>query len=234
MFRAARTLLVLAVAAFLCLAFLIAYPNTPLPDAWNPAKPLSVSDPMTPMTGWKLRRAQTGEACFAALESAEVAFTRLDDFEESDVCHIRDRVRLNGLGQVRVAPFETRCTIALRMALWERHGISPAARAITGQNVAELHHLTSYNCRRLRTSNGPSDRMSTHATADAVDITGVTLADGRRITLIEDWGPTPEGRFLQAIRDSACDVFATTLGPDFNALHRDHFHLQSRGFGTCR
>jgi hypothetical protein len=37
-----------------------------------------------------------------------------------------------------------------------------------------------------------------------------------------------------AVRDSACVWFKTALGPEFNDLHKDHFHLQSRGFGTCR
>ena len=40
--------------------------------------------------------------------------------------------------------------------------------------------------------------------------------------------------FLQAARDGACDWFSLTLSPDYNSLHEDHFHLQSRGWGLCR
>ena len=78
--------------------------------------------------------------------------------------------------------------------------------------------------------------MSTHATADAIDITGFTLEDGRKITLLEGWDsedPAVSG-FLRDVRDSACDWFRVTLGPDYNALHADHFHLQNTGWGACR
>jgi len=55
------------------------------------------------------------------------------------------------------------------------------------------------------------------------------------MTLIGGWDGAPEEQaFLRAARDGACRWFATTLGPDYNALHADHFHLQSRGWGTCR
>uniref|UniRef100_UPI0025EFD6C8 extensin family protein n=1 Tax=Pseudooctadecabacter sp. TaxID=1966338 RepID=UPI0025EFD6C8 len=82
---------------------------------------------------------------------------------------------------------------------------------------------------------GGSTRWSTHATADAIDVSGFDLADSTTIRLIRDWdGTDDKARFLRAVRDSACTWFATTLGPDYNALHADHFHLQARGWGTCR
>ncbi len=34
-----------------------------------------------------------------------------------------------------------------------------------------------------------------------------------------------EARFLRAIHKAACGPFGTVLGPEANALHRDHFHL---------
>ncbi|WP_051068094.1 extensin family protein [Octadecabacter antarcticus] len=59
---------------------------------------------------------------------------------------------------------------------------------------------------------------------------------GLRIPLlIYNWDDcTDEGRFLRAFPDSACSWFATTLGPNYNTLHADHFHLQARGWGACR
>ena len=87
----------------------------------------------------------------------------------------------------------------------------------------------SYNCRNV----AGSSRLSAHSTASAVDISGFVLADGRRIDLLDGWDG-PDGDFLRRIRDAACTWFGTTLGPEYNALHRDHFHLQDRGYGTCR
>lgn len=223
----------LAVAAVLG-AVAMVHPDTPLPDHWNPLRPLDISAPPTPVTRLKLPRAQSGAACRAALGTGAVRFAPMPDLAVSGTCHIRDRVLLSGLGGAALDPLETRCATALRLALWQRHGLEPAARAAFGTGIARIHHLSSYNCRPLRTPSGSFGRMSTHATADAVDITGVTLADGRRVTLLGGWGSGPEGAFLEAARDSACTWFATALGPDYNALHADHFHLQTRGWGLCR
>jgi hypothetical protein len=40
-----------------------------------------------------------------------------------------------------------------------------------------------------------------------------------------DAAKTPEAQFLRRLHRSACDVFGTVLGPEANAAHRDHFHL---------
>ncbi len=223
----------IVIAALAAVAALL-LPGTPLPDEWNLARPLDISAPPTPVTRLKLRRAQEGAACLAALRTGNVSFTPMPDLLVSDQCHITDRIRLTGLDGVVLDPVETRCAIALRLALWERHGLAPAAQDIFGTGLARIHHLSSYNCRQIRAPGGSGGRMSTHATADAIDVTGVTLADGRRVTLSGGWGNGQEGAFLEAARDAACTWFATALGPDYNALHADHFHLQTRGWGLCR
>ena len=211
------------------------HPDTPLPNAWNPTAPLAVSDPITPLTTWKLRTALNDpEQCVTAVNAA-ARITKMAPFEASESCHIRNRVTLAGVGDVRIDPLETSCAVALRMAMWERHGIQPAARTILGSEATIIRQIGSYNCRQIRTTRGPSERWSTHATADAIDITGFDFADGRRIRLIADWDDgTIEGVFLRSVRDSACRWFATTLSPDYNSLHADHFHLQARGWGACR
>jgi hypothetical protein len=228
-----------AALTFLCIATGVAYvclthPNTPLPPEWNPTVALDVAAPATPVTRWKLARAQEGSACFAALATADADYAVLPDLEQSENCHIRERVRITRIGSTALAPLETRCATALRLALWVRHGLVPAARDYLGSDLARLHHLSSYSCRPVRLPSGAARRMSTHATADAIDVTGVSLSDGRRIDLIDAWNVGANGQFLKVARDSACGWFATTLGPDYNALHADHFHLQTRGWGLCR
>jgi hypothetical protein len=50
-----------------------------------------------------------------------------------------------------------------------------------------------------------------------------------------DWsGEGKEALFLRRVRDAACDSFNVTLGPDYNAAHRDHFHLDMGLFRMCR
>lgn len=211
------------------------HPETPLPPEWNPTVPLAVEHPVTPLTSSKLRMALSDpEQCRAVL-SAAAQITPMDPFEATENCHIRNRVALSAVGGARIDRIETSCATALRLAMWERHGVQPAAQEFLGTNATVLRQVGSYNCRPIRTSQGASTRWSTHSTGDAIDITGFDFSDGRRIRLINDWTDgTEEAAFLRAVRDSACTWFATTLGPDFNSLHADHFHLQARGWGTCR
>ena len=222
---------VLAFGGYLALV----HPDTPLPREWNPTRPLVISDPLTPLTAWKLNRAVASfDQCVATLDGY-AALQVKDPLEDSDQCFIRDRVNLRGVGAAQLDPIETRCVIALRAAMWERHTLQPAATRILGTTVQSIDHVGSYNCRAMRTMAGPSTRMSTHATADAIDIAGFGFADGTRVRLIDDWeGSGPRADFLRAARDGACEWFSLTLSPDYNRLHADHFHLQSRGWGLCR
>lgn len=84
-------------------------------------------------------------------------------------------------------------------------------------------------------NNRASGRRSQHATANAIDIASFRLADGREISVARHWGgDDPAGRFLAAAHEAACGRFASVLGPDYNAAHADHFHLEMGGFGLCR
>lgn len=213
----------------------INHPATPLPAAWNPTKPLAIADPLTPLTGWKLAHtAEDPTLCLAALAEAAMLTSR-EARRDSPQCYINDRVDLARIGKARLAPVETRCAIALRLAMWETHSLQPAAQDHLNAQVTTITHAGSYNCRPLRSTNGPTISMSTHATGDAIDITGFILSDGREISLLQDWASdTPSAAFLRDARDGACRFFALTLSPDYNRLHADHFHLQSRGGGLCR
>jgi len=213
----------------------VVHPNTSLPNAWNPTRALSVGNDLSPLTMWKLKRALNDPLlCQAAL--ADVAKVKhLPDFIKDEKCTIIDQVELRSVGQSSVKPFNTRCQLALRMAMWDRHGIQAAARKHFGKPVREIEHYSSYSCREIRTPQGSFGRMSTHATAEAIDVSGFVLQDGQNIKLTTGWNGTPaESAFLRDVRDSACEWFRLTLSPDFNALHADHFHLQHKGWGSCR
>ena len=224
------TLLALMAAAVLVLT------DDLVPPEWDPFVPLDITDPVTPVTRWKLQAALSGaDECLAALETG-AQFSALADFEHSAQCHIRTQVSLNRAGRADMVPIKTRCQTALRTAMWIQHGIQPAAQLAFLQDVTQLNHFSSYSCRPIRTTSGNGNQMSTHATAEAIDVAGVTLENGRRLTLLEGWN-SPDAevqQFFRSIRDSACTWFRTTLGPEFNRLHADHFHLQHTGWGTCR
>ncbi|WP_298562160.1 extensin family protein [uncultured Aliiroseovarius sp.] len=211
-------------------------PDSVLPDHWNPTRPLSITAPVTPVTRWQLRMATRDEAvCRDVLAQAGVVFSQMEPLTSGDHCGISQRGSLSSLVGAQLSPVETRCSTALRLAMWEHHDVQPAARQHLGADVAQLLHIGSYNCRKMRTARGTENAWSSHATAGAFDITGALLSDGRRLTLLRNWDGTPEeAAFLRQIWRGSCTWFRLVLGPEYNRLHADHFHLQANGWGFCR
>jgi len=212
------------------------HPDGPLPNQWSPLRPLSVTDPVTPLTNWKLRRAVANRGeCLAVLAAAGQVTPLNTTQTRRPQCVVQNPVGLDRIGNSTIKLRETDCATALRLAMWEHHGLQPAAQDILGTNITRIVDNGSYNCRQMRTTAGTSTRWSTHATAMAIDVSGFDLADGRKLRLIDDWtGDPAAAAFLRSARDTACTWFRTTLSPDYNRLHADHFHLQAVGWGTCR
>lgn len=130
------------------------------------------------------------------------------------------------------------CPVAAAWFLFDRDVLQPAAMRHFGSRVAEVRNAGSYSCRRLY--GRAEGAYSLHASADAIDILGFRLANGIEISVRRDWrDPGAKGAFLDDVRDGACRLFATTLSPDYNAAHADHFHLDHghrgrTGFSVCR
>jgi hypothetical protein len=84
---------------------------------------------------------------------------------------------------------------------------------------------TSYMCRPRNNAAGAD--VSEHGFANALDVVGFVLEDGRTMSLPAGWtdAASPDGRLLRFAHDSGCAHFTTTLGPEANALHHDHLHL---------
>ena len=124
------------------------------------------------------------------------------------------------------------CPTANALAGWARYGVDRAARQILGSPLERIETMGSYACRNVAGSN----RRSAHATAEAIDVAAFVLADGRRVSVAGDWrgGNSKEREFLRVVQASACKRFGTVLGPEYNAAHADHFHLEASGKGFCR
>jgi len=199
--------------------------------AWNPWLPLDLTLAQTPVQRWKLRRAkETPTQCFAALTKVST-ITSLPDFTPSPTCGIIGGVTVASLGGVQLDPLKTRCALAMELYLWEQNSVRPAAQEIFGADLRELEHFGSYSCRKI----AGSRLWSKHARAEAIDIAGFRLANGRHITLLRGWnGKDDERAFLRRIRDGACERFGGVLSPDYNAAHADHFHFDFSRWGFCR
>ncbi|MBO0765839.1 MAG: extensin family protein, partial [Hyphomicrobiaceae bacterium] len=103
-----------------------------------------------------------------------------------------------------------------------------------GQRVTSVRSYGSYACRNIIGDPLWRYRRSEHAIANAADIAGFTLADGREISIRQHWkSEGAEGRFLHEAHARACSYFRAALGPDFNDAHHDHFHLDRGLFSRC-
>jgi hypothetical protein len=161
-------------------------------------------------------------------------FDALPDRDYGGGCHAFGSVRLSGVGVPVANLGPMTCPLAATFTAWIRNGVMPAARLYLQAELARVETFGSYSCRNV--NGAQAGRLSEHASANAVDVSGFVLADGRRITLKQDWtSPDPGVRsFLLAIRTSACRRFKTVLSPDYNALHADHFHLDMGRGPFCR
>jgi hypothetical protein len=168
--------------------------------------------------------------CLADLSATRASFTPLPDRYFGGGCAQVNTVSLASLrsDSARLALSNmgpVTCGMASGFAGWARFGADRAAQQILGSPLVRIETMGSYSCRNVAGTN----RLSAHATANAIDIAAFVLADGRRVSVRDDWfnGPKDEREFLQTVQKSACKRFATVLGPAYNAAHHDHLHVEA-------
>ncbi|MBD0684655.1 MULTISPECIES: extensin family protein [unclassified Pseudomonas] len=206
----------------------------PVPPEWNPWAPLDVRVPPNLLTRYKLMALRNDpQLCEQALATSGLRVAHQADSNPAASCPLTDVLRVQG-GEVALSSsFLASCSLAVAFALFERHALQPAAQAAYGQKVSRVDHLGSFACRNMYgRENGA---RSQHATASALDIAGFRLADGRTVSVLRDWPKdSADARFLRQVRDGACDMFSVVLSPDYNAAHRNHFHLDVGPWWICR
>jgi hypothetical protein len=193
--------------------------------------PQNLKAPPDWLTDYRLKALDLdAQSCSTALEKAGINGSLKPDEVRSNACRLEGTVMLSRLSKSHLKEEQTRCNIAARLFMWERNVVQPTAQKYFGQNVKEISHFGSYNCRTIRNSHA----MSEHATANAIDISGVKLADGKFISIRKDWNSDgPEAQFLRELRDGICNYFNLTLSPDYNADHKDHFHVDMGWVRGC-
>ncbi|SFL77727.1 extensin family protein [Pseudomonas sp. NFACC46-3] len=205
-----------------------------LPPQWNPWAPLDVNLAPNLLTRFKLMALRNDpQLCDQALATSGLRTARQADSGAHTDCPLTNVLRVQG-GEVALSSsFLASCPLAVAFALFERHALQPAAVATYGQRVARVDHLGSFACRNMY--GRESGARSQHATASALDIAGFRLADGRTISVLRDWPKdNADARFLRQVREGACDMFSVVLSPDYNAAHRNHFHLDVGPWWICR
>ncbi|MDB5720549.1 MAG: extensin family protein [Alphaproteobacteria bacterium] len=172
--------------------------------------------------------------CYADLSNQHFLFRPLVDRTFDNGCSALGAVQLIDIGTPVTNLGAMTCPLADRFGQWVRDSVQSAAKAWLRSRVVKVESFGTYACRPV---NGePGKKLSEHGRSNAVDISGFQLADGRRITILADWnGPDEDVRhFLRAIHDSGCRRFQVVLGPDANAFHRNHLHMDLGNGPYCR
>lgn len=207
-----------------------------LPVRWNPLPELDLAEPNAWFIDWRIAALRSdAEACGRVLRPPWITADAVADAPITNGCGWTNGVRLSAAGEARVSVDRVTCEMAAGLALWLAHDVQKLAQEMLGARVASVQHLGSYSCRNIRGSPAWEETRSEHARANALDVAGFTLTNGRQVSVARHWaGNGPEARFLKAAHDTACRYFRVVLGPDYNQAHRDHFHLD-RGFhSACR
>lgn len=136
-------------------------------------------------------------------------------------------------GAVGFRPSATlQCPMVPATDHWVINSVMPAAKLYFDADVVELKVAASYSCRPRNGIAG--GKLSEHGLANALDISAFRLSDGREIKVETGWNGTPAERaFLRTVHKGACRTFTTVLGPNADAFHRDHFHLDLARHGRA-
>ncbi len=172
--------------------------------------------------------------CRADLRREEIEFEVLPDRSFEGGCSAIGAVQLLDIGTPVTSLGAMTCPAARSLARWAREAVQPAASQWMKSRVTRIGSFGSYACRPINNQVGA--RLSEHGRANAVDIAAFTFADGRRVTVLDGWNSEDEDvrRFLRTVHQAGCRRFNIGLGPDANALHRNHFHFDMGQGPYCR
>lgn len=204
-----------------------------IPARYSPLPRLDLTRPATFFVDWQLAELrQDRELCAAVLGNGEIEAEPIPDRVDRQGCGWTNGVRVSSAGGAQLPIDALSCPVAAALAMWMAHDVQPLARDLLGQPVTAIQHMGSFACRNIVGNKLLKGMRSEHATANAIDIAGFTLANGQYIGVLKTWETnTPEAAFLHAVHQRACRYFRVSLGPEFNRAHRDHFHFD-RGFLT--
>lgn len=208
--------------------------QTYVPDRYNPFAPLLIQDTPTFVTKYKIIGLKDDpQACFEVLSNSDLKFERIDDRETGSGCGFYNAAVLNQSSISYGGNITLTCPALVSLAMWETHHLQQLSQAHLGQKIQQIRHYGTYACRNINSTK--KGRRSQHASANAIDIAGFRLEDGTEISVLNHWNSdNDKGEFIREVHDSACDYFKTVLGPEYNDLHRDHFHFDMGSSLVCR
>jgi hypothetical protein len=153
-------------------------------------------------------------------------------------CGATDVVKLEAIilkdkSHVAVTPPATlRCSMAEALANWVREDVTAAVAGI-GTTIRALDNYASFDCRGRNRVAGA--KISEHGIANAIDIRGLALANGKFAGLTDRNIPKD---FRETVKKSVCARFTTVLGPGSDGHHETHIHMdlaeRRGGYRLCQ
>ncbi|MBI4922380.1 MAG: extensin family protein [Devosia nanyangense] len=168
------------------------------------------------------------QAACPAVMNGEVTATALPPIHEGQ-CGLQsplslEAVSANGRSIPLNAAVITDCGMATALPAWIAE-VDLYLIAHDSTRIETINFGTNYACRNV--DNAKTGNLSFHAFADALDLIGFSLEDGRTISIAPGWAGTEEqgSRILRFAHDAACAHFTTVLGPEADAFHLDNMHI---------
>ncbi|MCA0434282.1 MAG: extensin family protein [Proteobacteria bacterium] len=163
---------------------------------------------------------------------------KIRDFGNGRGCGVRNAWRVYSLQGVKMSqPVVLNCAMVNAFATWIANTMQPAAEDRFGEAVTSLDVPSAYACRPRNNVRGA--KLSEHGHGNAVDVSVFRLQSGRKVEVEQGWfGSRKERRFLASVREDACGLFKTVLGPGSDRYHKNHLHFDLQrhrnGGSYCR
>lgn len=143
------------------------------------------------------------EQCMHLLSSMAADVEWLEPVKKGE-CGLPAPVRLKSVGSdeskvVFDPPVDVNCRMVVALGKWVKSTLQPKAQDRFKSPVARILRASGYSCRNIY--NLPNARLSQHALANAIDIGGFALANGRTINVLKGWGLT--ARDVKAMKAKA-------------------------------
>lgn len=138
-------------------------------------------------------------------------------------CEGEDMVRLKAVimpdkRQVPIVPApEVRCKMATALVGWVRGDLD---KALAPQALASIIGYSSYECRPRNRLFGA--KVSEHGRGNALDIRAFVMGDH---SVVDPTQITVAHGLRDKIRETACNLFSTVLGPGSDGFHEKHIHV---------
>lgn len=152
------------------------------------------------------------------------------------VCEAPEGVSLRrgASGLIFAPPARVNCAFGLRLVRFEQI-VQEEARTTLRSPVRRIVQLGTYNCRRMAAY---PDLVSEHSFANAIDVAGFVLRNGRSVVVERDWvradraTSAPASLFLRRLTRRLYDerVFSVVLTPSYDAHHKNHLHLDGAAY----